>query len=497
MEFNVDQRGSMSLYEYIYQQIKLSILNGSIASDEHLPSKRTLSNDLGVSLITVEKAYDQLMAEGFVYAKPRRGYYASMLPEHPRQVETTGAVIPQNGSEFSGPHSASAAVDDFDRDLSSTPVSKTGGNFIRFDLSSPSSMAGEAGARLWSRALRSALASEPESELYGVGPAQGSLRLRQAIARHLSSSRGMDVDPECIVIGAGAQLLDVQLAQLFGTTRTFAVEDPGYLRLTRIYQALGARVRHIAMDSQGANVDELITKRVDIFHLMPSHQFPTGKVTSIARRYELLGWAASSSDRYLIEDDYDCEFRLAGRPVPPLASIDASERVVYSNTFSRSLSSALRLAYMVLPRSLMKRYQEALSFYSSTVSTVDQVVLARLLEDGLYERHVNRIRKRKRDARDELVGALASSCLGSRLDFEEADSGMHFVLAIDDLRSEEKLADIALGYGVKLTPLSSFAWCKEHAQRPDGLKRFVIQYGGIAQNNLAPAAQALARAWRV
>lgn len=491
MELNIDQRGSMSLYEYIYQQIKGSILNGAISSDEHLPSKRRLAGDLGVSLITVEKAYDQLMAEGFVYAKPRQGYYASPLPEHPRQVEMVSVPPHEHATTQAEPF----AAEDFDRDLSPAPVSKTGGNFIRFDLASPSSIAGEAGARLWSKALRSALASEPESELYGMSPAQGSLRLRRAIAHHLSASRGMEVDPACVVIGAGAQLLDVQLAQLFGTTRTFAVEDPGYLRLTRIYQALGARVRHIAMDGQGASVDELTAKRVDIFHLMPSHQFPTGKVTSIARRYELLGWAASSTDRYLIEDDYDCEFRLAGRPVPPLASIDASERVVYSNTFSRSLSSALRLAYMVLPRSLMERYQQTLSFYSSTVSTVDQIVLARLLEDGLYERHVNRIRKRQRDARDEFVGALGSSCLGARLDFEEADSGMHFVLAIDDPRSEKKLADIALGYGVKLTPLSSFAWCKEHARRIDGLKRFVIQYGGIVQNNLAPAARALARAW--
>lgn len=494
MEFNVDQRGSMSLYEYIYQQIKIDILSGSIAPDEHLPSKRALSDKLGVSLITVEKAYDQLIAEGFVYARPRRGYYASVLPEHPRQVEVSGASAAQghDGSRF-----ASSSAEDFDRDLSSAPISKTDGNFVRFDLSSSSSIAGEAGARLWSRALRSALASEPEGELYGVSPAQGSLRLRRAIARHLSSSRGMDADPECIVIGAGAQLLDVQLAQLFGTTRTFAVEDPGYLRLTRIYQALGARVRHIAMDGQGANVDELTTKRVDVFHLMPSHQFPTGRVTSIARRYELLGWAASSSDRYLIEDDYDCEFRLAGRPVPPLASIDASERVVYSNTFSRSLSSALRLAYMVLPSTVMERYQRALSFYSSTVSTVDQVVLARLLESGSYERHINRIRKRQRDARNELVGALRTSTLGERIFIEEADSGMHFVLAVDDPRPEKRLADLALGYGVRLSPLSSFAWCDEHARQQDGFRRFVVQYGAVAQNNLAPAAQALARAWKV
>ena len=183
----------------------------------------------------------------------------------------------------------------------------------------------------------------------------------------------MNVDPDNIVIGAGAQLLDTMLVQLLGADKVYAVEDPGYLRLTRIYQAMGCKVRHIPLDDDGVDLSALQKAGTDVLHLMPSHQYPTGLVTSIARRYALLSWAAERSGRYLIEDDFDCEFRLAGKPIPALASIDAAQSVIYTNTFSKSLSSALRLAYMVLPGELMERFKHNLGFYASSVSSVDLV----------------------------------------------------------------------------------------------------------------------------
>lgn len=197
--------------------------------------------------------------------------------------------------------------------------------------------------------------------------------------------RGMEVDPACIVVRAGAQVLEDILTQLLGQHLTYAVEDPGYVRLTRIYQAMGCQVRHIGLDVAGPRMDELEASCAHVLHLMPSHQFPTGRVTSIARRYELLAWAAASTypdanaaaggendtanvltphlqERYVIENDHDCEFRFLGRPVPVLASIDATGRVIYTNTFSRSIGTALRLAYMVLPQALMEKYQHSLGF---------------------------------------------------------------------------------------------------------------------------------------
>ena len=214
----------------------------------------------------------------------------------------------------------------------------------------------------------------------------------------------------------------------------YAVEDPGYLRLTRIYQAMGCKVRHIPLDDEGVDLSTLQKSGTDVLHLMPSHQYPTGLVTSIARRYALLSWAAERPGRYLIEDDFDCEFRLAGKPIPALASIDAAHSVIYTNTFSKSLSSALRLAYMVLPDELMERFRRNLGFYASSVSSVDQVALARLLESGDYERHVNRVRVRAREARDGLMALVRKVFPAGEVSIEHADAG----LTVSWLRSVER-----------------------------------------------------------
>lgn len=460
LDYNLEERGDLSLYDYLYQRIRNDIVNGEIAPEERLPSKRSLAQHLGVSVITVESAYAQLVAEGYVLARPRSGYFAKTLPSAP--------VAPLSVRE--------------------TPRDLTGERTPAVSYSSEA-------AHLWSRALRAALASEPDSELYGTAPSQGSLRLRRAIADHLRRSRGVIVNPSCIVVAAGAQVLDIMLAQLLGLDSVWGVEDPGYPRLTSMYTAMGLRVRHVPLDAEGVCVADLVERGVDVLHIMPSHQFPTGTVTSIARRYELLSWASSALNRYIVEDDYDCEFRLAGRPVPSLASIDAPGRVIYTNTFSKSLSSALRLAYMVLPPALMERYGSELGFYSSTLSSVEQVVLARLLEGGDYERHVNRMRRRARDKRDAFVDALGEASDQQSIRVEAADAGLHLVLAVHDERPEGELAGLATAAGVALTPLSSYAFCSENAAASDGLRRFCLQLENLPAGDPSSAALALVRGW--
>lgn len=270
LDYDLSERGAVSLYEYLYQQIRDDILSGSITAGEHLPSKRGLAQHLGISVITVEGAYDQLVAEGFVRSLPRRGYFANELP---RTAST------------------SLLKDAGDRDAvgaAGLPAAASASKLADTDLE---------GARLWQRALRTVLATESERELFAPAPAQGTARLRCAIASHLRGSRGMDVDPDAIVIGAGAQLLDTMLVQLLGREKTYAVEDPGYLRLTRIYQACGCDVCHIPLDAEGPDLRELEKNGAHVLHLMPSHQFPTGRVTSIARRYALLGWASQRPGR--------------------------------------------------------------------------------------------------------------------------------------------------------------------------------------------------------
>lgn len=445
LDYNMDARGSYSLYEYLYRCIRVDIEMGVIAADEHLPSKRALAEHLGISVITVENAYAQLVAEGYLYSKPRSGFYAAVLPERSKAhlVKPTRLEVTQE-------------VEQAASDRETTALFSAGA------------------ARLWSQALRSALTLESDSELYTVSPSQGIVRLRRALAKHLRQTRGMDVNPENIVVGAGAQVLDIMLVQLIGSNCIWALEDPGYTRLTSLYKAMGAHVCHIALDNEGILIDKLVASDADVVHIMPSHQFPTGVVTSITRRYGLLSWASARKGRYIIEDDYDCEFRLAGKPIPSFQSIDAAGSVIYTNTFSRSLSGALRLAYMVLPDSLMEKYRSELSFYSSTVSTVQQVALARLLETGDYERHVNRMRKQAREKRDALVNLIKDAAPQAVI--EAADAGLHFVVALPETFEPTSLMQELERNDAQVLPFESCLVEPSNNRASDGFMRYIVRY---------------------
>ena len=456
LDYNLEQRGGASLYEYVYQQIRDDIVAGRIAAGEHLPSKRTFANHLGISVITIENAYSQLLAEGYICSKPRRGYYACELPEAPVLASAETELDRDSAPAGLNAHDAGEQPEQF------APLS-------------PSAL--EA-ARLWQSALRATLTSEDEREIFSPAPAQGTARLRLAIAHHLRGTRGMNVNPDNIVIGAGAQLLDTMLVQLLGADKIYAVEDPGYLRLTRIYQAMGCKVRHIPLDGEGVNLGELLDAGADVLHLMPSLQYPTGLVTSIARRYALLSWAAERPGRYLIEDDFDCEFRLAGKPIPALASIDAAQSVIYTNTFSKSLSSALRLAYMVLPDELMERFRRELGFYASSVSSVDQVALARLLESGDYERHVNRVRVRAREARDGLVAIVRKAFSAGEVTIEHADAGLYCVLAPASDKVGDGLIRAITDVNIPYVNIDDCLWAGDGAITQRTTHRVLIQYLG-------------------
>ena len=461
LDYNLEQRGEASLYEYVYQQIRDDIVAGRIAAGEHLPSKRAFASHLGISVITIENAYSQLLAEGYICSKPRRGYYACELPDAP--------VL-------------ASAAEGIDRDVASVDPSAhdVNGQVERFDALSPSAL--EA-ARLWQSALRATLTSEDEREIFSPAPAQGTARLRRAIAHHLRGTRGMNVDPDNIVIGAGAQLLDTMLVQLLGADKVYAVEDPGYLRLTRIYQAMGCQVRHIPLDDDGVDLSALQKTGTDVLHLMPSHH-PTGLVTSIARRYALLSWATERPGRYLIEDDFDCEFRLAGKPIPALASIDAAQSVIYTNTFSKSLSSALRLAYMVLPDELMERFKHNLGFYASSVSSVDQVALARLLESGDYERHVNRVRVRAREARDGLVALVRKAFPAGEVSIKHADAGLYCTVVAERGTGGSSFAQALTRSSIPFIDISDCVWCAGGASVHKSPTRILVQYDDLSPNVL-------------
>lgn len=576
-EYDMAGRGDSSRYEYLYRCMRADIESGEAVPGQRLPSKRVLAKREGVSLVTVEKAYAQLEAEGYVRARERSGYFVALrqpvrvpaadvrtarisrgqargdavpvpsgAPAAPVSEATpVSAAVPAKSASAVPSVPAAVGFVGSERPAVQPPQEFHGGSGLIADFSWPAYNPGVA-ATLWSKALRDTLAHEGDRELYAPQPSRGSLRLRRAIAAHLASFRGMDVDPGRIVIGAGAQMLYGMVAQLIlhatgagmgmpdahtlalgarlpssvrlpadasapSDTPVVAVENPGYPRLASIYSAYGFRIRHVPVDTEGIDMDGLDASGASVVHIMPSHQFPTGRVTSVTRRYELLGWLAGGAERYLVEDDYDNEFRLAGRPVPSLASIDVLGRVVYIGTFSKSLGSALRLAYMVLPPVLSRRYDDDLGFYSNTVSVVDQICLSRLLESGDYERHVNRFRTQRRTVRDLFLDALADTPAGGMCHVEEADSGLHFVLAVDAPCGEGRIARLALRHGVRLAPMSGYVQASAAARPPadrraariedmplpgygDSRPRFVMQYDGLTPQAAPQAARALAAA---
>lgn len=307
-------------------------------------------------MVTVQTAYEQLMAERYLYAKPRIGYFVdpnvSLLPHScatdwkPKKIITSESVNPDRIN-----------------------FSTSGVDMEQFPFTA------------WAKLSRQILTSEQEKLLRGV-PSMGLDTLRQAIAEHLYAYRNMQVEPEQILIGAGTEYLLGLLVQLLGSSRRYGVEDPGYHKVRQILRANGASVIAIPMDESGIRMNELECSGVQVVHVTPSHQFPMGQSMPLQRRRMLLTWLSAQPDRYLIEDDYDSELRWTGKPLPALYSLDKSKHVIYMSTFARTLTPSLRIGYVVLPPKLAQRYQTEFSFYSCTVPNFEQYTLTRFLQEG-------------------------------------------------------------------------------------------------------------------
>ena len=360
LTYDMERRGRLPLYDYLCRCIKEDIWSGTLGPGEKLPSKRALARHLEVAVATVENAYSQLVAEGYLYAEEKRGYFVSPLEtgDRPRPAEAVrpsapSCALPQPRREWL-------------LDLTSGGAGTEGFPFT-----------------VWARLMRRVLTDQGE-QLLRASPHNGVEELRRAVASCLHQFRGITVSPEQVVVGAGTEYLYGLIVQLLGRDLSYGVEDPGYPKAGKVYGLHGARCVPLALDEGGVPVEAVERSGVQVVHLSPSHQFPSGAVMPIARRQSLLRWAEEAPGRYLIEDDYDSEFRFTGRPIPPLQSIDRAGRVIYMNTFSRSLAPSLRISYMVLPPALLERYQRTLGFYSCTVPAIEQYTLARFLSEGYF-----------------------------------------------------------------------------------------------------------------
>lgn len=444
LTYELKKAAGLPLYESLYRCLRSDILTGRLPAGKKLPSKRALAQNLKVSKITVETAYNQLLSEGYIRSEEKVGYFVEAVER---------SVCPPPAAEPDPAPETEALLD----------LTANGPAGFPFTV--------------WSRLQRQVVLDYGESLLKPLHN-QGCRELRTAIAAHLADFRGMRVSPENIIIGAGTDFLYNLLIQLLGREPVYAVEDPGYDKIRRIYAAGGVQCVSAPMDRQGVIPEALGDAR--ILHISPSHHFPTGLVTPLARRQALLRWA-EARDGYIIEDDYDSEFRFAAHPLPTMASLDRQGRVIYMNTFSKTLAPSIRISYMVLPEGLLDRFRQTLGFYSCTVPSFEQYALARFLTEGHFEKHINRMRKFYRVRRDRVANALEDCPWAGKMTVFEEDAGLHFLIKLDTALSDGELTQCFAEAGVKIRALSSFY----HGAVPESdRKTLLVNYSGLDEAQL-------------
>lgn len=455
----IQNNGDLPLYEAVYQRIKASIRNRELSG--RLPSKNQAAALLQVSKVTVERAYEQLKTEGYLRAKPRSGFFVAFTAGQPPVARPAGPVPDRE-----------PAKPEAEYDLSTYAVSADAFPFAT-----------------WSRLIRQVLAGEGEKLLRSTPP-KGIRILREQIASYLQAYRGIYADPEQVLVGAGTEWMASLFIQLLGPRQRFAIENPGYRKIWRILAAHGMEIVSIPMRNDGIDLRELEQTRPDVVHITPSHHFPLGMVMPVQKRTALLA-LAESQDFYIIEDDYDSEFRFRGRPIPALQGLDKADRVIYINTFAKSLAPSLRVSYMVLPPPLLETYEKNFAFYSCTVPGFEQHVLARFMGEGHFERHLNRMKAVYKAKHDALVAALEQSALRDRLRLAGKNVGLHFLLRLEGRLSEKQMVDRARQFGIATAGLSEFYSQKRNVPK----NTVVIGFANLAAPKIPALVAALEKAW--
>lgn len=443
LTYSLKKAPGLPLYESLYRCLREDIANGTLCTGTRLPSKRALAQNLKVSRVTVENAYQQLVSEGYVRSVERVGYFVEADP--PAPLPPARSVPPE----------AEAA---------DTILDFTANGPADFPFS------------VWSKLQREVMLDYGKT-LLRPAPNQGCAELRRAIAAHLLAFRGMQVAPENILIGAGTDFLYNLLIQLLGRDRVCAVEEPGYNKIRRIYAAGGLTCVSAPMDAFGVIPERLSAQ---VLHISPSHHFPTGLVTPLARRQALLAWARAQS-AYIIEDDYDSEFRFHAHPLPALQAMDRQGCVIYLNTFSKSLAPSIRISYLVLPDALMAKFRRELGFYGCTVPSFSQYTLARFLDRGYFEKHINRMRRFYRGRRDRVLAALNQCPWAKKFTVRESDAGLHFLLKIHTSLTDAQIVEIWESAGIRVRTLGEYY----SGSPPESARRtLVINYSGLDEHLL-------------
>ncbi|WP_404328790.1 PLP-dependent aminotransferase family protein [Mesobacillus maritimus] len=451
------------LYLQLYQSIKKEIHVGKIEPGVKLPSKRKLALHLEISQTTVETAYEQLLAEGYVESIPRKGIYVREINNdlftNVKEVFNDERMV------------VSKPSDSFHIDFSHGKI-----DLDAFPIS------------IWRKLSVQSLYHE-ESALFLNGDRQGEGSLREELADYLYQSRGVRCSPEQIIVGAGTQYLICLLTLIIGRELVFSMEEPGFHRTREAFKDQGVMLKQIPLDQNGINIKLLYESEAEVTYVTPSHQFPMGMVMPINRRMELLQWA-KEREGYIIEDDYDGEFRYKGKPIPSLQGLDTNGRVVYFGTFSKSLIPSIRISFMVLPMPLLEKYNQHFSIYKQTISRLHQHTLEQFMKNGHWERHLNKMRTVYRKKQQVLIHSI-KKYLGDHVEVVGDDSGLHILLKVKNTSSETELIEQAAKFGVKVYPTSVY-----YENGDSSLNQMILLgFGGVSEAEIEKGIQLLGDAW--
>lgn len=462
---NLDSSLKTPIYIQLYEYIKKEIIEGHLESGTKLPSIRYLAKYLKISRTTIEAAYGQLYAEGYILSKPKVGYFVN--------------IIEDNASDYNYKINTYKNTSEKEKENAST----------KYDLMNDYIDKDSFNFKLWKRYINKVLSYET-SQLLTYGHHQGEYELRCQIAKYVHQSRGVICTPEQIIIGSGTQsLLNILCGIIKNKYINIGFEDPGFNQARHIFKDHNFNIIPISMEDDGINLDLLNKSDAEIVYISPSHQFPLGSVMTINKRIQLLNWA-KKNNRLIIEDDYDSELRYYGRPIPSLQGLNEGINVIYLGSFSKILLPSIRISYMIIPKILINSYEKYGKKYNQTSSKIEQLALSFFIKDGQLEKHIKKVRKIYAKKNQLLIESI-NEIMKDKVKILGKETGLHILLEIRSKLNPKKIVSSAEKVGVKVTSLSNYFINTSHSKYP----LVLLAYGGIPIEDIKPAVSLLNQVW--